>query len=166
MNEKKTDGQGVNESLLGIITGAAKKIGIVKQKRYHIVVTDQRIVFAEITKAMVKEDQKKLVEETKGKGFMARMKIAMQANQIAAERFENMSIEEILQMSSENFAVHFSTVKKIKTPLGVRYDQNEQEMPKKVDIISEQGTHSLRFDTPKESNHAYKLLKDAHKQSS
>ncbi len=148
------------ESLYQIIPNVTRKEGFLKVRSYNLVLTSTRIIFARYTKEMRKADDKALVESLKGKGFKARLVATMSGNERLYESYENKSFDTILSETEGNFEIPITQILKVKRPIGVRYDDNHQEIPRKVIIVTNQTKHELKFYTATASDEAYKALKN------
>ncbi len=82
---------------------------------YSLVITDRRLIFAEMTSDMLKEAAAEAQRHGKeeGKGFFARWGDQIKATFNFAERFRSMPPDEVLAYSSGNFAVPNDQVRKI-----------------------------------------------------
>ncbi len=148
------------ETMHQIIPNVTRKEGFLKARLYNLILTSQRIIFARYTKEMRKADDKALVDSLKGKGFKDRLVATMSGNERLYGRYENQSFDTILSETEGNFEIPMAQIQKVKRPIGIRYDDNHQEIPRKVIIVTNQAKHELKFYTATASNDAYKVLKD------
>lgn len=135
------------------------KEGLFKTQAYYVIVTDKRLVFAKLTKAIRKEEQEKLKKQLIGKSFKERMMAVMMQNQYAFERYRDLDISAILNETQGNFFILKKDIQKIKTSLGQAYDENHQPIAKRVKIITAQNKIELRFHYANQSDDAYRYLK-------
>ncbi len=152
-----------NEKIMYIIQNVSIKEGLLRSPSYRVIVTNERLVFAKVTKEMVKEENQALKENLKGKGFKERVGVLMTSSQQAQERYQSMAVEEILRETEGNFAVPFTDIRKVKRPMGTRFDENNQPYPRNITIHTQQGKHVLKFHYANESDDAYRVLKDCEK---
>jgi hypothetical protein len=150
-----------NEQLIGIVPQILKKEGLIKRVSYNIIITDKRLLFSKITKAMIKEDQAALIEETKGKGFMARMGAVMGSNQRLYNRYQQLTPEEILNENQENYSLEHQQVDSVKFRYSMTYDDSGQSGADKFIIKSVLGKHEFSFSNNGDTSHAKKMLKTA-----
>ena len=139
------------EVLSGIISNLSKKVGIIKRKSYHMVVTNKRLLFSEITKKMLKEDEDALMEETKGKGFFERIGVVMSSPRRIYDRYSGMTPQSILAENPGNFEVDLNWIQSVKIRQGVSYDGSGQRNPdrmlittlgEKIELTFQQGESS------------------------
>lgn len=152
------------ETLNQIIDQVTRKEGFLKASTYNLVITNERLIFSKYTKAMQKEDDKALMESLKGKGFKDRFMETMSGNKRLYERYQDRSFEEILNETEGNFDIPFKQIKKVKRSMGGKSDDNNQEIPRKVTIIAENGSHELKFNSAQASDGTYNVLKSILKQ--
>lgn len=102
-----------NEQVLGVITNVALRAGFmgVKTRSHCLVITDQRILFARLTTARMKELSQ---QANPGKGFMGQLGTSGQVFGLLIDQYTSMSPEAILAEHPDNFAVDRSTVSKVK----------------------------------------------------
>lgn len=102
-----------DEHVLGVITNTALRAGFmgVKTRSYCVVITDQRILFARMTTARMKE----LSEQANpGKGLMGQLGTGSQVFGMLIDQYKSMPAVEILAEHKDNFAVDRSSVSKVK----------------------------------------------------
>jgi nucleoside diphosphate kinase len=145
--------------LFKVISGVYRKEGFIKKTEYALIVLEDQIIFAKVTKQMRKEEQKKLYEELKGKSFKERMLAVMTENKRVYERYQGRDIQSIIHETPGNFMIRKSDIKKVKTSLGQMYDDNHQPIAKKVFVITENEKHHLSFQEANQSDAAYQFLK-------
>ncbi|MBN1152255.1 MAG: hypothetical protein JXA58_03505 [Dehalococcoidia bacterium] len=106
----------MSENIVAVIPQVRKPKSFGRSDTYTLVVTDVRLVFAELTSAMLKEItaevQRKGKEE--GKGFLSRWGDQIKASMNYAERYWRMTPDQALSENSGNFALPNTSVKKIK----------------------------------------------------
>lgn len=145
---------------INAITDVTIKKGLLKFHTYTLLFTDDSIIFARLTKEIKKADYQALKEDVKGKGLRERM-AAFSAHSLRyLERYQTMSKSDILKESIDNFELSKHHITKVKTPLGVSYDQNDQIIPKKIKIHTNNAKYELRFQSANESDRAFQILKD------
>jgi len=105
----------MSERIAAVIPLVRKPKSFGRSDTYTLVVTDSRMVFAELTADMMKlaaaEAQRKGKEE--GKGFLARWGDQIKACMTFSERYWSMTPDEALLENSKNFSIANPTVRKI-----------------------------------------------------
>ena len=149
-----------DEKVLFIIPNVHQKEGFLKTQGYRLVLTNQRVIFAKVTKEMQKEEDKELKESLKGKSIKERMGTLMTGSKRVNEKYQAMSIDEILSETEGNFCLSNEDIRKVKRPMGTRFDENGQPYPRNITIHTQQGKHILKFHYAQESDEAYRILKD------
>ncbi|PKQ16489.1 MAG: hypothetical protein CVT67_04990 [Actinobacteria bacterium HGW-Actinobacteria-7] len=110
---------GASEQVRAVIPNVTLKAGFmgVKTRQYTLVLTDNRILFAQITMAMMKQ----LVADARdgakseGKGFFGQWGAQLTAYSDFAGRYLEMSPEQVLSEAADNFAIERSTITKTST---------------------------------------------------
>lgn len=97
------------EGLIGVIPNASRKKGLLSTEVFNIVVTDQRLVFALMTSQIIKD----AAASKRGGGIGGFIK-AMGSGYTLWERYLTMPPEQVLQENSNNFAVYFNQIRKVK----------------------------------------------------
>jgi hypothetical protein len=116
----ETDASG--EEVVGVIGRFTRVSGFMgaKQRLYTLVVTDRRVIFAELTR----ERQKQLSQEAaaqaqfQGKGFFGRASAQMHARDGVSASYLSMAPAEVLAESPTNFAIDRSEIEKVKFKTG------------------------------------------------
>ncbi len=91
-----------------------------RQKRYTLVVTDQRLIFAELTKEKVRElsDEARRRTRAEGGNVFAQVGAQMSVVQDSAEVYWSMAPEAVLAETPGNLAVDRSDIRKVKFKYG------------------------------------------------
>ena len=137
------------------------KIGLFKAKPYHLVLTNERLIFAQATKAIRKQAEQALLDDVKGKGFKARLGAVMRQHQFLYELYQALSPEEILAQTPGNFAIPRHNLLKIRQQLGATYDQQGHQNPKKITLHTTQGKYVFLGGHTQDGDRAYHALKRA-----
>ena len=115
------------ERVISLIPNATLKSGFMglAGKPYTLVLTDRRVIFAFITKQMMKDMVEGARSEAKaeGKGFFGQWGAQLGAYSKFAQRYFEMTPEQSLSETPENFAVERTAIKKAKVKVG-RTDEN------------------------------------------
>lgn len=105
----------MSERIAAVVPLVRKPKSFGRSDTYTLVVTDSRMVFAELTADMMKqavvEAQRKGKEE--GKGFLARWGDQIKACMTFSERYWSMTPDEALLENPKNYSIANPTVKKI-----------------------------------------------------
>ena len=115
------------EGVRAVIPNATLRSGFmgVKSKSYTLILTDRRVIFAQITMAMMKQ----LVADARdgakpeGKGFLGQWGAQLSAYSAWAQRYLEMSPDQALAETAANFAIERSDI--TKTSMKTRHGYNE-----------------------------------------
>lgn len=123
-----------SERVISIIPNVTLKAGFMgfASKQITLVLTDQRVIFARITTAMMQEAVADASDGAKaqGKGLLGQLGARMSAHSVFAKRYLEMPPGQILAETDGNFAVDRSTITKTKTKTeyGVGDDANTTDV--------------------------------------
>jgi hypothetical protein len=131
------------EQIVDVIGGLTRVSGFMgaKQKRYTLVVTDRRLIFAELTKEKVHQlthDAKEHARE-EGRGAWGRLGEQMKVPWTAAEACRRLSPEAVLAENPGNFAIDRTAVTKVKFKVG-----STEAATETVVLRTTSGTHKLQ----------------------
>ncbi len=118
-----------DERIAGIIPAMRRKTGLFSSKVFNLVVTDRRILFAEVTNEMLKQAAKDAASEAKadGKGFFARTAATARSWHRVHQQYWQMTPEAILAESSSNTSIDHRDVVSIRIRGGgFDYDDGQQ----------------------------------------
>ncbi|MDI6453797.1 hypothetical protein [Peloplasma aerotolerans] len=141
------------EEKVGVIKEIVKK-KFLSSDTYNIFVTNQRLIFSLLTKDDKKETERRLNEKVKGKSFKERLEIIATHTYELPNRYDKMSLAEILEENSKNFQLGFDEIVKIKVKRPKTKDSNEQI---KSDYLVFETTQDKFTITPS-SQHTLNLL--------
>jgi hypothetical protein len=132
-------------AVIGNLTRLAGFMGI-KQKPYSLILTDRRIVFAELTKEQLTALLNQAGDEAKaeGKGRMARWNAQRLARGGYHKRYWDMTPDAALAESPDNFAVERGAIKNVKFKTGIIDEQ--RNTPDLVTIKTTADKYKLRVD--------------------
>ncbi len=106
----------MNETIAAVIPLVRKPKSFGRSDTYTLVVTDSRLIFAEMTGDMLKEAaaeaQRRGKEE--GKGFLSRWGDQIKATMRYADRYWQVPPDDALGENKRNFAIQNPSVKKIR----------------------------------------------------
>ena len=119
------------ERVLGVIPNV--KSGVFGQKGYNIVVTDTRIVIAQLTSGMIREEAKRIARESKekGEGRLKRMAATMMAGMNLHRRYLSMPVAGIIVETNGNFTIESNQIESIKIKADFSDDKTGHELRKK-----------------------------------
>jgi hypothetical protein len=110
------------ENIIGVIPGASRKKGMFAIEAYHVVVTEKRLIFAIVTKEAIKEESQK----SSGKGFGGFLKTALAGNDLT-QRYLNLTPQQALRETPENFDIDINRIRKIKIEKGLENMDNRND---------------------------------------
>lgn len=128
----------MNEQVITIIQGVSRKKGFLGLRRdnYTLVITNQRLLFAMISKnvlALYKQDMAEQHQKNKieGKGFFSSWGSSIATGLSWYNRYLDMTAEEILAESKENFFLQRSDILSVKAHefLGMNDDDQDTSLP-------------------------------------
>ncbi len=109
---------GTTERILSVIPNVTLKAGFlgVKSRQHSLVITNNRILFARITVARMKELSQQAADEAKsqGKGRMGQLMANPHVYNRLVERYLQAGPDRVLADNDANFAVDRATVSKVK----------------------------------------------------
>lgn len=123
-----------SERVISIIPNVTLKAGFLgfASKQIALVLTDQRVIFARITTAMMQEAVTDAADGAKsqGKGLLGQMGARLSAHSVFAKRYLEMPPSQILAETDGNFAVDRSAITKtkMKTSYGGGEDANTTDV--------------------------------------
>ncbi len=124
------------ERIVGVIPAIRRKTGLFSSKTYNLVVTDRRILFAELTQQMATQAAKDAAEEAKaqGKGFFARAAQTALSGHRIYQKYWQMAPDAILAETPGNYAVELRDIVSVQVHAGMwdevhgRHDQDEMRI--------------------------------------
>ncbi len=122
-----------DEKIIGIIPNT--HTGIFGNKCYNLVVTDKRLIAAELTSQMIKDAAKKNSEESKarGEGLLKRMASTMFSGTNYYDKYFSIPIEQIISENPGNFVIEPHMVRKIKVSYrAIDAEQNKYQNELKI----------------------------------
>lgn len=147
------------EPVLGVITGAQKKKGLFGFQTFSIVVTNQRLVFAEMSNKMMNEAVKEMNRRAKaaGKGLLGVIGAQMGWMNVLVEKYSSIGPDAALAESKENFFIPNNTIQKVTI-----WEEDNEDGPSwtmcKIEAVS--GKYEYRL-TGGNGNEARKILRNA-----
>lgn len=119
-----------------------------KAKAYTLVLTDRRMVFAQLTTAMTKAAVMEARDTAKaeGKGFMGQWGAQIKAGFTYSQRYLSMTPEQALAETPGNFAVENSAIRKVKFKAGMAGDAESASTPDTMTIITDGQKYKFNVD--------------------
>jgi hypothetical protein len=152
----------MEETALGVIPNLRKHSFLGTGPAYTLVVTDRRLVFAQLTKQMLKDAAAAAQQQAKaeGKGFFSRWGDQFQAVATLHKKYLGMPADSILAETAGNFAIENTAV------LGVSItDEGDSgsDAPSKprTKVKLKTGTDTLHLDADQFRNEWVDLLRSA-----
>ncbi|MFW6196540.1 MAG: hypothetical protein ACOC5D_04305 [Thermoplasmatota archaeon] len=99
-----------NERVTGVIPDL--RTGMFGRKSYSLVVSNQRLIFAEVSTELMNQEREKAVSQSNG--FMGRWKASVASGFTFHERYYDMDPDMILRESPENFEIRPEQIKSVK----------------------------------------------------
>ena len=132
------------------------RTGMLGQTSYSLVVTDRRLIFAQITNELLKQEREKAVSDSGG-GLMSRWKASMGSHYSFHERYYNMDPEEALRESPDNYEIRPEQVRSVKLKGSKNWSNDGKKSPNKMVIKWSGGKNKYNFQRVS-SNEAKKAL--------
>lgn len=151
--------QSSGEPVLGVITGAQKRKGLFGFQTFSIVVTSQRLVFAEMSNKMMNDAVKEMNKRAKaaGKGFLGVVAAQMGWMNVLVEKYTAAGADAALAETKDNFFIPNNTIQKVQI-----WEQDNDDGPSwtmcKIEAVS--GKYEYRL-TGGNGNEARKILRNA-----
>lgn len=150
-----------DERIAGIIPAMRRKTGLFSSKVFNLVVTDRRILFAEVTNEMLKDAAKDAAAEAKadGKGFIARAAATAGSWHRVHQQYWQMTPEAILAESSNNTSINHRDIVSIRIRGGGFDYDDSQQAPDEMLIKTNREKVKLFFERGR-SGEARSLLRE------
>jgi hypothetical protein len=97
------------EALIGVIPNATRKKNLFSNESFNIIVTNQRMIFAQMTSEMIKAE----AATYKGQGIKGVFK-AMGAGGNLWQRYQQMPPDQALAETPGNFGLYINQIRKVK----------------------------------------------------
>jgi hypothetical protein len=150
---------GFAEPVLAVIPGAQRRKGLFGFQSYSIVVTSQRLVFADMSQKMMNEAVKEMNRRAKaaGKGVFGVIAAQMGWMNVLVEKYTAMGADAALAENKENFFIPNNTIQKVRIE-----EQDDEDGPSitKLKIEALSGKYEYRL-TAGDANGARKVLRNA-----
>ena len=152
---------GITEQVLGILPALQHKTGVFKSKTYTLVVTDRRLIFAELTGQMMKDavNEARTSADNEGKGFFGRWKETATSQQRIYDRYHQIMPDAIITENPDNFALENRDINKVRINTGAFYHEQGQKDSDQMYIHTAGGKYKFTFQYDNTSGQAKKLLR-------
>ena len=137
------------------------KVGLLKSTPYHLIVTNERLLMIQNTKAVQKAAQQRLLQTLKGKSMKERMLASLSMNSALAQHYENLGPEGALLETPGNHAYPRHTLIKVRTSIGAGYDENNRPTSGTITLTTTTGKLVFKGATTEDGERAYHALKKA-----
>jgi len=133
------------EAILGVLAGAQRRKGLFGVQTFTLIVTDERLVFAEMTKQMMNQAVKEANAEAKrqGKGWLGQIAAQMGWMGRLAQRYQAMRVEAALRERPDNFFILNSHVRRVS--LNEDHDDDSGKTTVKLTIEANSGKHGFQL---------------------
>jgi hypothetical protein len=136
-----------SETITGIVPNTTRKKGWFSQQSFNLVLTDKRIIAAELTSGMIKNEAAKVSKDAKeqGAGILSRTFSTLFSGYSVYKKYYTMLPADILQENPGNFCIDAGTIEKIKINHkhverdGQHYDETE------IQIKASGGKYSFKL---------------------
>ncbi|MFP4050715.1 MAG: hypothetical protein ACLFVB_03115 [Thermoplasmata archaeon] len=99
-----------NERVTGVIPDM--RTGMFGNKSYTLVITNKRMIFAEVSNELMNQEREKAVSQSEG--FMGRWKASVASGFTFHERYYDMHPDTILRESQDNFEIRPGQISSVK----------------------------------------------------
>jgi hypothetical protein len=133
------------EAILGVIPGAQRRKGLFGVQTFTLIVTDERLVLAEMTKQLMNQAVKEANAEVKrqGKGWLGQIAAQMGWMGRLAQRYQAMPVEAALRERPDNFFILNSHVRR--ASLNDDHDDDSGKTTVKLTIEANSGKHGFQL---------------------
>jgi len=119
--------------------------GAFGQKNFNLVVTNYRLIFAEVTTQLLAQEREKTAANTQNQGMMSRWAAQMTSHSDFHKRYLSIPPQEILRESPNNYELRPHQINSIKIH-GTQYGSYDGKNPgNKMTIKSTFGKYKFRF---------------------
>jgi len=132
---------------LGAVAGLQRRKGMFGVETWTLVVTDRRLIFAELTQKMMNEAVRQAQQKAKqqGKGLLAQMAAQMGWMGDVMERYEGMAPEESLGEGPNNFFIPNSAVQRAWVERHVEHQRDVDKTTYNLRIESNAGKYAFEL---------------------
>ena len=140
------------EQMRGVIPVARTKTGLFSTKTYTLVFTNQRLILAELTSAVIKAAAATARDETRaaGGGILRQMGAQLKSSWNMGTQYLNMDPGAILAEPPGNLALTPAQVRAIKVERRQRVDNDSDIQTNYLRVVIETTTGKRSFDTDNE----------------
>ena len=130
------------ERVTGVIPDL--RTGMFGNKSYSLVITDRRLIFAQVTNELLKQEREKVVGNSGG-GLMSKWKASMSSHFNFHERYYNMNPDSALQENPENYQISPEQIRSIKLNSSQAWSNDGKQKPNKMVIKWSGGKNKYNF---------------------
>ena len=151
------------ERIVSAASGLSLKAGLIKRVQYTLVMTNYRILFAQTTSAMLKQNVMEARDNAKaeGAGFFKQWGAQISAGFSFADRYLEMTPDQILAETPGNWALEIGRIQKVKYKAGMVGDADSAGTPDKVVIKTPDQKYVLELSSGSSSTATRKALIEA-----
>ncbi len=131
-----------SEKVTGVIPDL--RTGMFGNKSYSLVVTDRRLIFAEITNELLKQEREKAVSDSGG-GFMSKWKASMGSHYSFHERYYDMDPDDTLKENQNNFEIRPDQIRSVKLRSSNAWSNDGKQSPNKMVVKWTGGKNKYNF---------------------
>ncbi|MFO7791570.1 MAG: hypothetical protein R6W73_01125 [Candidatus Saliniplasma sp.] len=142
-----------SERVMGIVPRLST--GLFGQNSYTLVVTNYRLIFAEVTNQLLNQERERAVSSVQNEGMMTKWKASMSSHSDFHNRYYKIPPQSILQESPNNYELRPGQVNSVKIKTGFHSQEYTQRGTSKMIIKSSIGKKKFTFDqmNPKDVKH-------------
>ncbi len=131
------------ERVTGVIPDL--RTGRLGRTSYSLIITDRRLIFAEITNELLKKERKKSVDGAQGGGFMSRWKASLSSNTNFHERYYKIPPEYALSENPNNYEMRPEEIQTVKLRDSQVWSNDGKQSPNKMVIRWSGGKNKYDF---------------------
>lgn len=131
-----------SERVTGVVPDL--RTGMFGNKSYTLIVTDRRLIFAQITNELMKQEREKAVNNTGG-GLMSKWKASMGSHYNFHERYFRMHPEDALRENSNNYEIRPEQIQSVKLRSKQVWSNDGKQSPNKMIIKWSGGKNKYNF---------------------
>ncbi len=120
------------ERVTGVIPDL--RTGWLGKTSYSLIITDRRLIFAEITNELLKQEREKAVSKNQGGGLMSKWKASMGSHYNFHERYYRMNPDEALRENPNNYGMRPEEIQTVKFRGSQVWSNDGKQTPNKMVI--------------------------------
>ncbi len=131
-----------SERITGVVPDL--RTGMFGNKSFSLVITDRRLIFAQITNELLKQEREKAVNDNGG-GFMSKWKASMGSHYNFHERYFNMDPEAVLRENPNNYEIRPEQIHSVKLNSSRVWSNDGKQSPNKMVVKWSRGKNKYDF---------------------